>query len=93
MDLIFKRYSSPFVFLDALISGDRFSQGISEIWDFADEDKEWEFYLHRFIDKSFDAFKASLCKKPSEMKADDFETTINNSKSILQGFNPEKSGG
>lgn len=93
MDLIFKRYSSPFVFLDTLISCGKFSQGISEFWDFSNEDREWEFYLHRVYDKSFDDFKAEMFAEPQEMTVNDFETTVNKSKSMLQGFAPDKSGG
>lgn len=93
MDLIFKRYSSPFTFLDALILGGKFSQGISKIWDYSNEDKVWDFYLHKVYGKSFDEFKNETFAEPQEMTVDDFETTVNKSKSMLQGFNPNESGG
>lgn len=93
MDLLFNRYASPFSFIDVLISCGRFSEGISEIYGFLNEEKEWDFFLHKVFDKSFDDFKSTTLSKPQEMTSEDFETTVTNSKSILQGFNPNKSGG
>lgn len=93
MDLMFKRYSSPFAFLDALILSGKFSQGISEIWDYSNEDKVWDFYLHKVYGKSFDEFKNETFAEPREITVTDFETTVNKSKSMLQGFNPNESGG
>lgn len=93
MDLLFKRYASPFSFIDSLILSGRFSEGVSEIFSFLNEDKEWEFFLHKVFDKSFEEFKNTTFVQPQEMTADDFEATVNNSKSMLQGFVPEKDGG
>lgn len=93
MDLLFKRYASPFTFTDVLISSERFSEGVSEIYNLSNEDKEWEFYLHRFIDESFEDFKSSYPVQSQKMTSEDFETTVNNSKFILQGFKPNESGG
>lgn len=93
MDLLFKRYASPFSFIDVLIFSGRFSEGVSEIYNLLNEDKEWEFFLHKVFDKSFDDFKNEIFAQPQEMTVDDFETTVNKSKSMLQGFAPDKSGG
>jgi hypothetical protein len=93
MDLLFSRYASPFVFLDTLISNGLFTQGIDEIWGCVSEDKAWEFYLHKVFNQSFDDFKKAEIDEPQEMTPDDFEATVNNSKSMLQGFDPRKSGG
>lgn len=90
MDLIFNRYSSPFLFIDTLILNGKFSQGISELWDFHDDDKRWDFYLHKVYGKSYEDFVNETQAVP-KMTEDDFETTVNNSKSMLQGFSP--SGG
>ncbi len=92
MDLLFKRYASPFPFINTLIFGGRFSEGVSKIYGFSNEDKEWEFFLHKVFDKSFEDFKAETLAQPQEMTVDDFETTINKSKSMLQSFNPNESG-
>lgn len=93
MDLLFKRYASPFSFIDSLIFSGRFSEGVSEIYGFLNEDKEWEFFLHKVFDKSFEEFKSTVAAEPQKMTSNDFETTISNSKSMLQGFNPNESGG
>ena len=93
MDLLFSRYASPFSFIDVLISSGRFSEGVSEIYSFSNEEREWDFFLHKVFDKSFDDFKSTALVQPQEMTSEDFETTVNKSKSMLQGFVPEKSGG
>lgn len=91
MDLLFKRYASPFVLLDIAISGDRLSEFISTVCEYENEEKEWQFFLHKIFDKSFDDFKSDL--KPSQkLSRKDFETTVNHSRSILSGFDPRRKG-
>ena len=94
MDLMFKRYSSPFIFLDALISNCGLSKGVTEIWQFKNEDDEWQFFLHKVFDKTFDEFRGSIkTAEPQKVTFEDVETTVNTSKSMLQGFNPYESEG
>ena len=88
MDLVFKRYASPFLFLDTLISNGEFSKGITDIWDAASEDKVWELYLHRPVNKSWDDFRKEAFDETQEITVDELETTVNNSKFMLQGFDP-----
>lgn len=93
MDLLFSRYASPFIFMDVLISSGRFSEGVSQIYDLSNEDKEWEFFIHKVFNKSFDEFKNETLSQAQEMTSENFEATVKNSKSMLQGFVPEKAGG
>lgn len=48
----------------------------------------FEIWLHRVWDKSYSAFLKEL-EEPDQMGQADFEATINESASILEGFNPE----
>ena len=43
--MVFKRYSSPFLFLDNLIIQGRLSDGIDTIYNQVDEEKMWQLYL------------------------------------------------
>lgn len=46
MDLLFKRYASPFDYLDTLIDNGILYKGILNIVKNDNEDKMWEMYLH-----------------------------------------------
>lgn len=85
MDLLFKRYASPFIFMDTLIQSRRFSDFVDEIVERVEDEREWEFFLHKVFDKSFNDFKESV--KPREPV--DVGTTVQNSFEMLNGFKPE----
>lgn len=84
MDRLFKRYADPFLFIDSLIISERFTEFVLELLEIENEEMMWEFYLHKVYDKSFDEFKESMKPVPKEQ----LETTVQNSKSILNNFNP-----
>lgn len=84
MDRLFKRYADPFLFIDSLIISERFTEFVLELLDIENEEMMWQFYLHKVYDKSFDEFKESMKPVPKEQ----LETTVQNSKSILNNFNP-----
>lgn len=85
MDWLFKRYASPFVFIDTLLSVGRFSEFIDEFLRQREDEKEWEFYLHKIFNKSYDDFKRQIEPKPKV----NLGTTVQNSFDMLQGFKPE----
>lgn len=89
MDLLFSKYASPFSFIDIMIQTSRFSEFVDEILTLENEKKEWEFYLHKVYNKSFDEFKNTI-KQPEEVSEEQIETTIQNSMSILKNFIPIK---
>ena len=84
MDLLFSRYASPFLFIDTVIDARRFSDFVTHFCGVNEEQKEWEYFLHKVFDKSFDDFRESL----EPPKPVNFETTIQTSKSILDNFKP-----
>ena len=95
MDLLFKRYASPFLFLNGMIQTCRFSEFVDEFIRTINSEKEektlWDFYLHRFIDKSFEDFKKDIKVNQDNQSMSDvqIETTVLNSLNILNNFNPE----
>lgn len=93
MDLLFKRYASPFLFINETIRTNRFSDFVTEIVEIMNEENEdktlWEFYLHRVFEKSYAEFISSLNQTKESAKPVDFETAIAESFKILNGFKPE----
>ena len=92
MDLLFKRYASPFLLLDEIILTDKLTEFVSHIVDETNNEQEWEFFLHKVFDKSFREFKESLrtTERPREMSKSDIETTIKDSLDITQNFTPDE---
>lgn len=99
MDLVFKRYSSPFLFLNILIENNNFSSGIDELYHIKNEEKWWEMYLATLPlnEKSYDEWKKESLKgsdlsinKSEELSVEYVETAIKKSQDILSNFNPLK---
>ena len=98
MDLLFKRYASPFVFLNGMIQAKRFSEFVDEFVKTIHEEKEektkWEYFLHRVFDKSFNEFKEEIKVNQDNQNMSDsqIEATVLHSNNILKNFNPETQG-
>lgn len=91
MDLLFSKYASPFLLLDGFILTGRFCDFMLEFIDIENEKTMWEFYLHKVHDMSFEEFKNSCSPRQTEPQTDEeLETTVQNSKSILNGFIPQR---
>ena len=88
MDLLFKRYASPFLLLDSLILTNSLNNFISNFIDFVKEDNEWEFFLHKIYDKSWSEFRSSI-KQSDNQEPIDLGATLVKSKNILNNFTPE----
>lgn len=88
MDLLFKRYTSPFVLLDSLILTHSLNNFISDFIDFVNKDKEWEFFLHKIYDQTWDEFSDSI-KQSDDHESIDLGATLMKSKNILNNFTPE----
>lgn len=100
MDLLFKRYASPLILLDNMIAGNRLFNFIVEFMqmcrDENEKEKEWEFFLHKVHDMSFEEFQRKIRQEAPEQKPEAaaatydeqyVETTIQNSRNILKRFN------
>jgi len=92
MDLLFKRYASPFLLLDGMIQTGRLLEFIKEFIDISNNDEIYDLWLHRVFDKGFEEFKNEVLSKAetSQVTDQDVETTIKNSYEILNNFSPEK---
>lgn len=92
MDLLFKRYASPYLLVDQMLSAGQFSDFIFEVNNMErkeqDEETLWQFFLHKVNDKSFVDFKKDLENQSNEMTDDDIETTITESFKMLNKFEP-----
>ena len=87
MDLLFHRYASPFLLLDQIIPSGDLSDFISTVWEMRDEEMQWQYFLSKVFDKSFEDFKESL--KPQRMTKQEIETTIKDSMTMIDSFIPE----
>ena len=92
MDLLFKRYASPFVLLDNLILTSSSSSYIDDLFKLINEEKEeqvqWEFFLHKVFDKSWKEF----CEEVNQPIIDneiDLGATFVKSRDMLKNFTPE----
>lgn len=95
MDLLFKRYASPYIIIEDMIRCGRFSEFTIEFLKMHNKEIEeetlWDWYLHHpFLDKTFEDFKNMLGIKESTPQTKiDFGATLNDTKSILEGFVPD----
>lgn len=95
MDLLFKRYASPYFLLDQMISIGGFSDFVQDLFDRTEEERLWEFFLHKVRDQSFEEFKGALndqkqSKVSNEMMSKtQIETTVKDTFDIMQGFIPD----
>lgn len=98
--MIFKRYSSPFLFLDNLIIQGRLCEGIDTIYKQVDEEKMWQLYLSSLTframnndSKSYNEWKNEALstdeEQPTFEVAEDFENVKNKARNMLKNFKPE----
>lgn len=87
MDLLFKRYASPFLLIEQMIAINSFSDFVTKLMDLNDEDILWEFFLHKYMgEQSYSEWKESLESK--EVSAEEAEEIISDSFDILNNFEP-----
>ena len=88
MDLLFTRYASPFVLLDGLILTNSLNNYIDDFFGFINEDREWEFFLHKIYDQSWSEFSKEI-EQSENQKPVDLGATLVKSKNMLNNFTPE----
>ena len=91
MDLLAKRYASPFLILDEIVSRGRLRDFVEELNKELDEERLWEIWLHKVSvysdNRSFDEWKNAVTVHHEE-NAPDLKATVTNSIEILDGFTP-----
>lgn len=93
MDLIFKRYSSPFDYLDTLLEYGSLGRGVRNIWETTQDEKAWEYYLSNnpMNNKSFEDWKKDTQKQAQAQKPmskAQVDATVEKSQNILKNFKP-----
>lgn len=91
MDLVFKRYASPFLLIDEMISNSSFIKFVLNLIDAKNEEQLYEVWLHKIFNKGFEEFKESVMNSV-EVEEMSVEETINQSWDILNSFTPKKEG-
>lgn len=81
--MVFKRYASPFSCIDQFIELGQFSGLVQMLYAKENEEKLWQFFLHKVDGKSFEDFKAEV--QPVRVKPVDTKTVIEHSLQILKG--------
>ena len=98
MDLLFKRYASPFSFIEGMMNTGRFDEFVVEfltaVRDELEEKTTWEVYLHKVHEGSYKDFVDEIenDKKNQNMTDETKESILQNSLSILDNFNPIEGG-
>lgn len=92
--MIFKRYSSPFLFLDNLIIQGRLCDGIDTIYKQVDEEKMWQLYLSiPMKEQSYVEWKNEIISRNEEETnfevAEDIEEVKNKARNMLKNFKPQ----
>lgn len=94
LDLLHQRYANPYPFIDGMLQTCRFNEFVDSFLETVgkerEEKHEWEYFLHKVWEGSFQEFKEEIRinKQNQSMDNRTMETTINESLSILQNFTP-----
>lgn len=91
MDLLFKRYASPFLLLNQMLKAGRLYEFIDTLVGYDEEEKAWEMYLHTIYAhrKNFNEFMNPV-KQPVTMSDTELEATIKTTNNLLNNFKPTK---
>ena len=89
--MVFKRYSSPFLFLDNLLEQGCFYEGIDTILNQIEEEKMWQLYLSIPIkEQSYINWKNEVLQpvEQSVVRKKNIEVAKKEAKEILKNFKP-----
>ena len=89
-DLIYHRYASPTTLLNEVIAAGQLSEFIHLVIKKREEERDWEYYLHRVLDKSFNDFVNEMETETQTRQTIDVETTLQDSISMMTDFSPEE---
>lgn len=98
MDLLFKRYASPFLFIDGMLQTGRFDEFVVEFVQTYNKETEeqmnWEFYLNKVQEGSYKDFVDEIenNKNNQEMSEERIEEIVQHSMNILNNFDPTQGG-
>ena len=76
--------------LNEVIVAGRLSEFIDLVIKKREEERDWEYYLHRIFDKSFNDFVNEMETETQTRQTFDVETTLQDSISMMKDFSPEE---
>ena len=89
MDLLFKRYASPFLLLDEMAKTEQLTEFIRTVINKENEDLQWEVWLHKVWDMGFEEYKRKVYENNKQnfaMTTTEVNKQIEKSRAILKGF-------
>lgn len=87
MDLIFKRYSSPFFIIDTLIANCQFYEFINTLIDTVNEEKIYELWLHKVYTLEYNDFRSQF-NIDDNSEEFDIVDVVKTSMSVLEDIQP-----
>lgn len=94
MDLLFKRYASPFLLLDSMLQSGGLAEFVTELLRIRSKENDdktlWEFFLHKIYDKSYAEFIESVQQTTAaaSVSREEIEATVKHAFEILNNFEP-----
>ena len=76
--------------LNEVIAAGQLSEFIDLVIKKREEERDWEYYLHRIFDKSFNDFVNEMETETQTRQTFDVETTLQDSISMMTDFSPEE---
>lgn len=93
MDLLYHRYSNPLTLIDSLIENEMFSSHIDTLNEKAIFDFEFDVWLHKVNDKSFNDWRNELHSNAEarsvRIDENEVKATVLKSSNILNSFEPQ----
>lgn len=91
--MVFKRYSNPFSLFNELIESNQFNDFIITLNQKYLDDIEYDLWLHKVYNKSFEEFKKDISisrdAQAGYMNEEDVKATVKKSNEILSNFTPQ----
>lgn len=96
MDLVYHRYANPVNLLNQIVSSGRLSEFVDFIVKKHEEEVNWQYYLHKVFDKTFNEFTKDIENEAHENLARetfDVETTLQDSINMTMNCVPPEEKG
>lgn len=91
MDLLFKRYASPFLLLDEMISNCELSTFVEKIVEKTNKEEAYEVWLHRVFGKTFkDFYDECLKEAKNTTMTVNVEEIVKKSTNVLNIIQPQE---
>ena len=87
MDLVFQRYSSPFLLIDSMIEQCQFSQFVNKLVEKINRDSIYDVWLHRVFNKSFNDYYQEVMDRMNPQEVD-VTSAIKESMDVLNVIQP-----